>query len=104
MKQKNIFNSDGIARDKEFSELILSADGEFKMERIMSFGHTSPDGFWYDQREDEWVLLAKGSAQIEFDGGDVVDMIAGDYVVIMAGMRHRVTKASEDATWLGFFF
>ncbi|MFI3240530.1 MAG: phosphoribosylaminoimidazole carboxylase [Bacteroidales bacterium] len=104
MKQMNIFNLDGLSRDREFSELILSADGEFKMERVVSFGHASPDGFWYDQLEDEWVLLAKGTAQIEFDGGDIADMVAGDYVVIMAGMRHRVTEVSEDAIWLGFFF
>lgn len=101
---RNIYSVEGVAKDKEFSELILSADGEFKMERVISFGHPSPDGFWYDQLEDEWVLLAKGSAQIEFERGDIVDMIAGDYLVIMAGMRHKVTEVTEDAVWLGFFF
>lgn len=104
-KLRNLFSTSGIeTREREFSELILSADGEFKMERILSFGNPSPEGFWYNQTEDEWVLLLKGSAKVEFDNGDIVDMVEGDYIVIMAGMKHRVVEVSDDALWLGFFF
>lgn len=27
-----------------------------RVERIVSQGHCSPEGFWYDQAETEWVL------------------------------------------------
>lgn len=32
------------------------------IERIVSNGHASPPGFWYDQPDDEWVMLAAGAA------------------------------------------
>ena len=38
------------------------------IQRIVSQGHASPPGFWYDQEQHEWVLLLEGSAAVEFDG------------------------------------
>ncbi len=40
-----------------------------RIERIVSHRHASPPGFWYDQTADEWVMLAQGSAVLEFDDG-----------------------------------
>lgn len=31
-----------------------------RVERIVSTGHASPEGFWYDQEEHEWVVLLTG--------------------------------------------
>ena len=39
-----------------------------RVERIVSRGHVSPPGFWYDQDRPEWVLVLTGAAQIEFEG------------------------------------
>ena len=39
-----------------------------RIERIVSRGHASPPGFWYDQPQAEWVIVLAGSAAIAFDG------------------------------------
>ena len=36
------------------------------VERIVSHGHASPPGFWYDQPQAEWVLVLAGAARIAF--------------------------------------
>ena len=39
-----------------------------RIERIVSFGHSSPEGFWYDQDQHEWVLPLKGAARLSIEG------------------------------------
>jgi len=34
---------------------VLASNQHVRIERIVSTGHTSPAGFWYDQSEHEWV-------------------------------------------------
>jgi cupin 2 domain-containing protein len=42
-----------------------------RIERIVSHGHASPPGFWYDQEEAEWVLVLKGKALLSHDDLDL---------------------------------
>jgi cupin 2 domain-containing protein len=51
--------------EEAFSE-ILARPG-LKIERIISQGQTSPPGFWYDQAWNEWVIVLKGSATLQFE-------------------------------------
>ncbi len=70
---------------------------------IVSRGHTSPEGFWYDQAQDEFVLLVKGRAGLRFEGDDrVLVLEAGEYLNIPARVRHRVewTDPDGDTVWL----
>lgn len=86
---------------------VLTAGGRTRIERIVSKGHSSPADFWYDQDEDEWVLLLKGAARLRFEQGDgVVHMQPGSYVHIAAHERHRVEWTLEDAetVWLAVFY
>ncbi len=39
---------------------ILAENQHVRIERIVSNGHSSPNGFWYDQEEFEWVIVLKG--------------------------------------------
>lgn len=39
-----------------------------RIEQIISFGHSSPEGFWYDQDQHEWVLALKGAARLSIEG------------------------------------
>ena len=71
-----------------------------RIERIVSHRHASPPGFWYDQAGDEWVMLAQGSAELEFDDGRRVALTSGDWLVIPAGCRHRVASTGPDTVWL----
>ncbi|MBO9492673.1 cupin domain-containing protein [Thalassotalea sp. G20_0] len=81
----------------------LQESGGVKIERIVSRGHTTPTGEWYDQPWDEWVVLLSGSAALEFDGERAaVTLHAGDYVMLPSGCRHRVawTQPDVDTIWL----
>lgn len=42
-----------------------------RIERIISHGHASPEGFWYDQGQSEWVVVLKGAARLQFEDGTV---------------------------------
>jgi cupin 2 domain-containing protein len=84
----------------EFFETIVQGSGPWRLERILSFGQASPEGVWYDQAEDEWVLLVGGSATLEIEGQAPVELISGDHLILPAGKRHRVMAVSEGAVWL----
>ncbi len=87
--------------DESFQEILSRPD--IKIERIVSRGHRSPKGFWYDQDGDEWVLLVQGNAGLEFEGdAATVDLKPGDHLLIPAHQRHRVawTSENEDTIWL----
>jgi cupin 2 domain-containing protein len=74
-----------------------------RIERIFSTGQTSPPGFWYDQPDDEFVVLLAGAAQLRFEEGDrTLDLKPGDWVEIPAHLRHRVesTQADPPTVWL----
>ena len=77
-----------------------------KAKRIVSAGHNSPEGFWYDQEEHEWVAVLKGEAKLLFEGDDeAIHMKPGDYVNIPAHRKHRVewTSPNEPTVWLAVF-
>ena len=78
----------------------LFANSACRVERIVSFGHASPPGFWYEQAEDEWVVLLSGTAELAFDDGRRLALRAGDWVNLPAHCRHRVESVSQDAVWL----
>jgi cupin 2 domain-containing protein len=91
------------------AELVepLVETNDLRLERIVSTGHTTPAGEWYDQQRDEWVLLAKGRARLRFETPDeTLDLRAGDYVLIPAHRRHRVeeTDPAEATVWLALHF
>ena len=72
------------------------------VERIISTGPGTPPGQWYDQPRDEWVLLVQGSATLEFEGGKLLELAAGDHVLLPAHQRHRVAFTSKEppCIWL----
>lgn len=84
---------------------LLKAES-VRIERIVSFGQASPEGFWYDQSENEWVLLLEGAATLAFKEGGSVELMPGDFVNIPAGCRHRVEKTEKNrrTIWLTVFY
>jgi cupin 2 domain-containing protein len=78
-----------------------------RIERIVSAGQRSPDGFWYDQDENEWVVVLEGRAAIQFEGqSEPVELVRGSYLNIPAHRRHRVawTSPTEKTIWLAIHF
>jgi cupin 2 domain-containing protein len=88
---------------EELTTVLQDGHG-VRIERIVSHGHRSPDGFWYDQPEDEWVMVLKGAARLEFEDR-VLEMRAGDWVTIPPHEKHRVawTTPDEPTVWLAVF-
>jgi cupin 2 domain-containing protein len=84
---------------------VLAERSHVRIERIVSDGHSSPENFWYDQEDDEWVLLVSGSARLAFDD-ETIELKSGDHLLIPAHKRHRVeaTSEAERTIWLAVHF
>lgn len=80
--------------------LEVTESKSVRIERIVSHGHSSPHGFWYDQDEHEWVMVLRGSARLRFEEG-VVEMSPGDFVNIPAHKKHRVEWTTPDEPTVG---
>jgi cupin 2 domain-containing protein len=98
---KNIFDlSNKIAETEVFESLISSSN--LKIERIISRGQITPAGEWYDQEQDEWVILLQGEAKLAYEDGFRVNLKTGDYLLIPAHEKHRVeyTTVAPPCIWL----
>lgn len=101
LKTGNIFDHPEKGVVEEFYPLLTSP--AFKLEKIVSYGQITPEGQWYDQDNDEWVMLLKGSATLRFDS-QRLSLQAGDFLTIPAHVRHRVEECSDDAVWLALHY
>lgn len=102
IRKNNLFDGIPASLDQEWFQTLFS-NANVKIERIVSKGHRSPPGFWYDQEWDEWVVLIKGSATLQFEeDGDEMELGPGDTVLIPSGIRHRVSRTDHEAetVWL----
>ncbi len=91
--------------EEEFIDLMRR--DAFRIERIVSRGHSSPPGFWYDQEQHEWVMVVQGRAGLEIEGEPCIrELTAGDWIDIPARTRHRVAwTQDEPATiWLAIHY
>ena len=101
----NIYAELPIQLEKElFEELIRT--GNVRIERIISKGHTSPEQGWYDQIENEWVVILEGAGVVLFEDGAEVTLHKGDYINIPSHARHKVTWTDPDVltVWLAIFY
>ena len=102
----NLFSDIPNDRPDEFLETLLDADS-FRIERIVSHGHASPEGFWYDQEKNEFVLVVRGSAGLKLENeDDIVVLKTGDYLNIAAHVKHRVewTDSTCETIWLAVHY
>ena len=98
----NIFDHIPSGAPVELFETLARTE-TVRIERILSHGQATPEGKWYDQDQDEWVLVLAGSAGLLFEGEpEPRCLMAGDYLMIPARRRHRVawTAADETTIWL----
>lgn len=85
----------------------LVETGLVRIERIVSCGQATPEGEWYDQNMDEWVLLLSGCAELLIEQEAVPRRLTiGDYLMLPAGCRHRVTwtDPTQKTVWLAIHF
>ncbi len=102
METANIFENLPADATEEFFDRI-AGHGPCRIERIVSRGHASPPGFWYDQDWYEWVIVVKGKACLSFEAtGETVILSPGSHAAIPAHCRHRVewTADGEETIWI----
>ena len=90
---------------EQFVELLSRP--HLRIERIVSTGHASPDGFWYDQPHAEWIMVLSGEARLVFaDEAAARCLRRGDFVDIAPHRRHRVewTHPEEPTVWLAVHY
>lgn len=98
----NIFKNIPGQLPEELIECIFKRDN-IQIERIISKGHTTTAGQWYDQDGDEWVMLLQGEAVILYEQDhQTFHLNVGDYLLIPAHTRHRVewTQPGQHTVWL----
>lgn len=101
----NFFEELKDASHEEIFEEVFKRDG-LRIERITSMGQFSPEGFWYEQEENEWVVLLQGEACLELESGEEISLKTGDSYYLPAMMKHRVsyTSVKPACLWLAVFW
>jgi cupin 2 domain-containing protein len=102
---KNIFADLPPDYEHEVFDEMLQAKN-IRIERIVSKGHTSPKTGWYDQKDNEWVLVLEGAGTILFENGREVNLRKGDYLHIPAHAKHKVswTDPNKKTIWLAVHY
>ncbi len=105
MKVDNLLAAIPAALPEEL-ETLLAGGGECRLKRIVSRGHASAPDDWYDQEDNEWVMVVSGRGRLAFEDGSTVEMGPGDYLLIPARCRHRVdwTAPDTETVWLALYF
>jgi cupin 2 domain-containing protein len=105
MDTSNIYSDIPKHIPNELIERVFQSES-LRIERIISYGQSSPKDFWYDQEENEWVILLKGKAILKFNNNSSVELQEGDYLFIPAHKKHRVewTDTNKKTIWLAVFF
>ncbi len=104
MEKYNIFDEIPVDKNEEkFFEIFKNE--KIKIEKIVSNGQKSPENFWYEQEQSEFVLLLEGFAIVEFENREV-ELKKGDCLNIKAMEKHRVkfTSQTEPTIWFAVFY
>ncbi|MCW8333436.1 cupin domain-containing protein [Vibrio paucivorans] len=101
----NVFSNLPSNLPEEIFEDLVATDN-VRIERILSHGQSSPESGWYDQDENEWVIVLQGQGIIEFEGGRTVTLNSGDHINIKAREKHKVAGTAKDeiTVWLAVFY
>jgi cupin 2 domain-containing protein len=97
----NLFKLPTSLPPTELFETLATGNG-LLIERIISSGQQTPSNTWFDQPQDEWVVLLQGEAELGYEDGTSLRLKPGDHVLIPARQRHRVDYTSTDPAciWL----
>ena len=98
----NIFDFPQIPISSEVSEILIKNEN-VTIERIVSCGNTTD---WYDQAQNEFVILLQGKAIIEYETGEKINIKKGDTVYLPAHLKHRVAYTSKKppCIWICMFW
>ncbi len=104
MNKINIFEN--ILEDKQNEQFLeIIKNDKVRIERIISNGQITADNVWYDQDENEFVMLLEGHAILEFEDKEC-ELKKGDCLNIESHIKHRVkyTDINGPTIWLALFY
>lgn len=102
----NIFDSMPTDLEHETFLKILNQKN-IRIERIVSNGQSSPAQGWYDQEDNEWVIVLEGKAVIIFEKNEkTISLDKGDYMNIPSHTKHKVawTDPAKKTIWLAIHY
>lgn len=102
---ENIFEFPNQLPSEELFETLLDHD-QIAIKRIISTGQVTPAGEWYDQKQNEWLIVLQGSGELSYEDNSRINLKTGDYLLIPAHQKHRVeyTSTEPPCIWLTVFF
>jgi cupin 2 domain-containing protein len=103
---QNLFDGVPLSAEEEIFTQLVTVPG-LRIERIVSTGQASPEGSWFDQEWNEWVIVLAGQAELVFeDETEALRLAPGDHLLIPAHRRHRVlwTDPMQPTVWLAVHF
>jgi cupin 2 domain-containing protein len=80
--------------------LTLLENSVVQIQRIVSDIHRDSSEVCYDQDHDEWVIVLRGNAVLQFEGGELIELKTGDYLMIPSHFKHRVEYTAPQTIWL----
>ena len=86
--------------EPELFDTLAAGAGSIRVERIVSNGQVTPEGEWYDQDLDEWVVVLEGEARLHYMDGEEVGLKKGDSLFLPKRRKHRVVYTSSPCIWL----
>lgn len=100
----NIFKLPSDLPQSELLETLFEGE-QILVERIVSTGQITPPGKWYDQEQDEWLMVLQGEAELSYEDNSRIKLTVGDYLLIPAHQKHRVEYTSNEppCIWLTIF-
>ena len=102
MSSDNLFRAKCPGPGAEIKRELAAGNG-WILTLINSNGFSSPEGEWFDQAGSEWVLVLRGSARLRLSSPDrLLDLSAGDHLMIPPHQRHRLDRTDSDpgTLWL----
>lgn len=99
IQKSNLYRGESPDADREIFSTLFS-NGTVRIESIRSW--LKNPGEWYDQEENEWVMLCEGEAKLEI-GGEILSLMRGDCLLIPAHTPHRVLSTARNTCWIGVF-
>jgi cupin 2 domain-containing protein len=102
---ENIFELPEQLPTAELFETLWHND-QISIKRIISTGQVTPAGEWYDQEQNEWLIVLQGSGELSYEDNSRIKLNTGDYLLIPAHQKHRVeyTSMKPPCVWLTVFF
>lgn len=96
---KNFLQNLPLNHESETFETVFQSS-HTHVERIISYGQTTPQDQPYIQANDEWVMVIAGKAILKIEHIGSITLEPNDSVLIPKNHRHWVTYTASPTVWL----